>query len=100
MRLIVYLLFGIGGFLCLLNFYLSFLRYPLFQLNGKAREFRWLSGIPLLGSALVVLSLLILQEPTWLIALGIGLAAVDTGGLHWFIVTMIVMSIQDRSTRN
>ena len=81
-----------GGCICLLNFYLSFLRYPLHLAAGRGRNsYRWVSGIPLLGSMAVVIawafwtrhqSSLALDVATWSIAL------LDTGGIHCFVATM------------
>jgi hypothetical protein len=83
--------------MCLWNFYLSFLRYPLFRLNGGKRdEFRWVSGLPLVGSALVaVAALCSLSEPR-LLWPAIGLILIDTGGLHWFNGTVTYHWLLDR----
>jgi hypothetical protein len=54
MEIIAYMLFGLGGFFCLLNFYLSFLRYPIYRLPGGGnKEYKWSSGAPVLGSLFV-----------------------------------------------
>ena len=82
--------FIIGGCLCVLNFYLSFLRYPVHRLRGMPKEsYRWVSGIPLFGSAFVALSLLHLLSSSPILAAGIVLIAIDTGGIHWFAGTMV-----------
>ena len=78
-----YGLLALGGFVCALNFYLSFLRYPLYRLDGL--PFRWVSGLPLVGSLFVVLGLCWLPLPTWVFWLAVVLAGLDTGGLHWFV---------------
>src|SRR5438876_188048 len=45
--------FLVGGFVCLLNFYLSWLSFPLHRLRGLSPEsFRSHSGFPLIGSIL------------------------------------------------
>jgi uncharacterized membrane protein len=85
-----WILFIGGGFFCLLNFYLSFLRYPLHKLKGGSRDsYRWVSGIPLVGSLSVAVSLLVLHEVRWMLASGIVLIFMDTGGIHWFTGTML-----------
>lgn len=33
--MLVFMLFAVGTFLCFLNFYLSFLRHPLYRLFGR-----------------------------------------------------------------
>ena len=82
--------FIVGGWLCALNFYLSFLRYPVHRLRGLPKEsYRWVSGIPLFGSAFVALSLLCLYSSSAVLLAGIVLIAIDTGGIHWFAGTMI-----------
>jgi hypothetical protein len=79
-----------GGAICLVNFYLSFLRRPLFVLRGgKKEDFRWSSGIPLIGSLIVVLTLVFARPDVWLMIPGAFLAAIDTGGIHWFLGTML-----------
>jgi hypothetical protein len=90
--MIGWLLFGLGAFVCLVNFYLSWLRYPLHRARGRAREtYRWVSGFPLVGSLLVVVAWvfwlcreesLALDVTAWVLAL------IDTGGIHWFLVVM------------
>ena len=90
--------FGLGAFICAGNFYLSFIRYPLHRLCGRSREsYRWVSGIPLFGSLFVALSLLQLCATPWLLPAGVVLILADTGGVHWFIGTMIYHSWHDNT---
>ena len=90
MEIISYMLFGLGGFFCLLNFYLSFLRYPLYRLSGGGKqEYKWVSGAPALGSLFVSIGLVSNYETKWMLILGLVLISVDTGGLHWFLATML-----------
>ena len=78
--------FLVGGFVCLLNFYLSWLSYPLHRLRGLSPEsFRSHSGFPLIGSILVVVSLVGLHSQFTVVPIAIGLIAIDTGGIHWFL---------------
>jgi hypothetical protein len=78
--------FVVGGFVCLLNFYLSWLSYPLHRLRGLSPEsFRSHSGFPLIGSILVVVSLVGLHSQFTVVPIAIGLIAIDTGGIHWFL---------------
>lgn len=84
-KVVLVSIFGAGAFLCALNFYLSFLRYPLYRLRGRESEYRYVSGAPVLGSFLVVALLIPPALPTWARIAGLVLAAFDTGGLHWFI---------------
>ncbi len=89
-----WLAFSLGGLVCLTNFYLSFLRYPLHRLRGLPREsYRWVSGIPLFGSLFVGLSLLVLHSLPGILPAAIVLIAIDTGGIHWFVGTTIYHSV-------
>lgn len=97
MRALSYVLLGLGGAICAFNFYLSVLRYPLCALRGRAGEYRWMSGLPLVGSALVVLSLVLAQLPSWAVLGGATLAALDTGGIHWFAGVMAWQTLKRRS---
>ncbi len=81
-------LFALGAFLTLSNVYLSFLRYPIHLARGGTREtYRWVSGIPVLGSLLLWISICLLPSTRlkWLACL---LSIFDTGGIHWFLGTM------------
>ncbi len=94
MDIIAYILFSLGGFFCILNFYLSFLRYPLYRLSGgDKKEYKWVSGAPLLGSLFVGFSLLSHYDTKWMLILGLILIFIDTGGIHWFLATMFYYAI-------
>lgn len=84
-KIVFFCFLGAGAFLCALNFYLSFMRFPLYRLRGRESEYRHVSGAPVLGSFLVVALLIPRALPTWARIAGLVLAALDTGGLHWFI---------------
>jgi len=82
-----------GAAISCLNFYLSFVRYALHFWRGRSpSEFRRKSGFPLVGSLGVVIGLAVMR--LWaslpampLPALALGIAALDTGGVHWFIMS-------------
>ena len=86
---IAYILFAIGAFVCCLNFYLSFLRFPFCKLLG--REYKWSSGIPVFGSLFLVIAVVMFHESPALFWSGIAVAILDTGGLHWFAGVMLWM---------
>jgi hypothetical protein len=92
-----YTLFALGAFVSCLNFYLSVLCYPLCKLWG--REYKWVSGIPLIGSLLLVVSMALLHESPAVFWGGIIIALLDTGGLHWFIGIMLWMAIFRRDQK-
>ncbi len=91
---IAWILFALGAWLSSLNFYLSFIRYPIHRFCGHPREsYKFVSGIPLIGSLFVALSFACSYHPTWFNVLRIGLILIDTGGLHWFAFTMLLDSL-------
>ena len=97
MSVFAWIAFGLGAFLCVTNFYLSFLRYTVRRLRGLPREsYRWVSGFPLLGSLFVALSLFALYSLPFVLPVGLVLIAIDTGGIHWFVGGMIYHSVYGR----
>ena len=100
MKWIMTALLVLGGLLCCINFYLSALRYPVHRMmGGKKEEYRWVSGIPVFGSLFVGISLFKLWKPPWLLALGVVLILIDTGGLHWFAGTMFYHKVLKKGNR-
>jgi hypothetical protein len=93
--IIGYLAFALGAFLSLLNFYLSFVRVPLRRALG--RPSRFVSGFPLVGSLLLVASAVLLWRARWLAFTALAVAALDTGGLHWFLGVLLWGVISGRS---
>jgi hypothetical protein len=92
-----WILFGLGAFLCLVNFYLSFLRRPLRRLRGLPDESdRWVSGFPLLGSLLVALSMIGLHEVPGMIPLAAASILIDTGGIHWFVGSLFHRFVHEK----
>src|SRR5579862_3719152 len=94
---LAYALFAIGGSVSCMNFYLSFLRYPLRRLSG--REYKWVSGVPLVGSLLLVIAAAMLHNSFLLFWGGIAVALLDTGGLHWFLGVMLWMHLFRRDKK-
>lgn len=86
--------FSFGALLCVTNFYLSNIRYPLHRWRGRPREtYHWISGIPLFGQVFVGLSLLQLRENPWVLWAGIVLMLFDTLGFHVFISSLIYVAL-------
>ncbi|MEQ8765457.1 MAG: hypothetical protein RL885_16125 [Planctomycetota bacterium] len=89
-----------GAFICVVNFYLTFLRYPIIQAKGKCRDdYRFISGVPLFGSTFVIFAWvfwirhegsLLLDVATW------SLAVFDTGGIHWLLAMEVWQWLEDR----
>ena len=91
---------GFGSLICAINFYLSFLRYPVFlRGEGKKEEYRHASGFPLVGSALVAAALVFGDFDHWIFWSGIVVALLDTGGIHSFLATVVWHSLKNRANR-
>jgi hypothetical protein len=89
----------VGGALCLLNFYLSWLRYPLHRLRRRSKEsYHSTSGAPLVGSLLVALSMFGLRSVTAVVPVAIALIVIDTGGIHWLLGSQIYHAWRANST--
>lgn len=86
--------FLMGAYICVLNFYLSFLRYTIYIRNGGAKEtYKFVSGIPIFGSLFIFILLRNVELPPAIFYLGVLLICIDTGGLHWGIGNMIFHGI-------
>jgi len=97
MNALRFVLLAVGGFVCALNVYLSYIRYLLFRLAGRRAEYRFISGVPIVGSLAVIVTLVCFQFPGWALIVGIVLAALDTGGLHWFAGSMVWHAMKNAS---
>lgn len=99
MQILAFFLCGLGAFITTINFYLSFLRFPLHLLRGGTRaSYRWTSAIPLVGSmSLWIGAALIHRSSPVLMWLAIAVSVLDTGGLHWFVASMIYHHFRDHS---
>ena len=84
-----YVLFAIGGLISCVNFYLSFLRYPVHRLLGGTKEdYHWVSGFPLFGTLTIIAGLPFLPWSMWLSLLTFVFLLIDTGGIPWFIIAV------------
>jgi hypothetical protein len=93
----VVVVLGLGAVIAITNFYLSFLRYPICRMRGC--PFTWKSGVPLLGSVLLVFGAFLAQSRPALFWLCLAVALIDTGGPHWFVGTMLWNRYQKRLVR-
>jgi hypothetical protein len=76
-----------GGLVAGLNFYLSFLRYPLHRATG--RPYRHVSGLPLLGSLLLFPFAALHLESPLLLGLSVLFLCLDTGGIAWLAAVLL-----------
>jgi hypothetical protein len=85
-------LYCVGALISGFNFYLSFIRYPLHQFRGGSREnLHRVSGIPVVGSLLLWMSVFFFpHEMKGLVWTALVVSLLDTGGIHWFIVLVIL----------
>lgn len=85
-------LFGLGAAISVSNFYLSSLREPLHRAAGRSRDsYKWVSGVPLAGSALIAVSWTFWLKERQSLPLDVVtalLVLIDTGGIHWFAIVM------------
>ena len=81
-------LLTIGGVICALNFYLSFVRVPLLRWIRRSGEIKFVSGFPLVGSLLVALAWAIGLASTAAEIVACFMILIDTGGPHWFLASL------------
>jgi hypothetical protein len=81
----------LGGVIVVTNIYCAFLKYPLYKLTGRLEKYRWNSGVPLIGSLLLVAALVL--APTGRVAkAAVVLLLIDPGGLlglAWLLVSWL-----------
>jgi len=76
-----------ASLIAILNFYLSFVAGFLYRhRNGSLEGFRFVSGIPLLGSLLVLFASILGFGAIGTAISGIAIVALDSGGLPWFLL--------------
>ena len=77
---------GAGGIICCFNLYVSHIRYWLHLLKRKpAEQFQWASGIPMIGSFLVIIAVGLARQNTVVLLVAASLLLIDTGGPVWLI---------------
>jgi len=97
MVVIGHVLMALGGLICLANAYLSFVRYGVHRLRGGIREtYRHVSSVPLVGSVLVAVALIGLWNSMPARIIGLVIMAIDTGGLHWFAISIFVNGVRGK----
>jgi hypothetical protein len=78
----------IGGVICALNFYLSFVHVPVLRWRGRRPATKRCSGFPLIGSVLVVLAWIAGLDSAGARVAACVFVLIDTGGPHWFVVSL------------
>ncbi|MEM1084415.1 MAG: hypothetical protein AAGI48_09840 [Verrucomicrobiota bacterium] len=91
---------GLGAVIGGLNFYLSFLRYPIYRLRGgQKKSYQFVSGVPGIGSLALFVGALLVPPSLPALVLLCGIALIDTGGLPWFFLALGVDAKKQRCTR-
>mgnify|MGYP001812150322 CR=1 FL=1 len=76
-----------AGLIALLNFYLSFVRGHLYlKRHGSRDGYRHISGVPLIGTVLVLIGAALGFGDVPTAVLGLIVMSVDTGGSVWFLI--------------
>ena len=88
-------MFAAGALISCLNFYVSFLRFPISKVYGL--ECKNISCIPVVGSLLLIVSAAFLSDSPILFWGGLIIALLDTGGLHWFAGILSWRYLQGRN---
>ena len=85
-------LLGLAALIACTNLYLSLLRYPLHRLRGGSQEgYRFVSGIPMVGTIALVFAGLIGSQNGWMFWPASIIFLADTGGLFWLLVVLVLM---------
>jgi membrane-associated phospholipid phosphatase len=95
MHILAYSLFSAGVFVSVLNFYLSFVRPLICHL--RRQEYRFISGLPAVGSLLLVASFFCFPSGHYVGWAALVIALFDTGGIHWFCGTMLYQSTRSNN---
>ncbi len=87
-------LVSVAAVIGVLNLYLSFVRpWNYRRRHGTDFGYRFVSGVPVLGTLLLAPVVLLSLGTPYLAACGLLVSMIDTGGLPWFLI----MTWRDRS---
>jgi len=92
MPILAYILFAMGAFVSVYNFCLSFIRGLICQMRHQ--EYRHISGFPLVGSLLLIVSFFCFSSGHTLRWAALIVALFDTGGIHWFCFSMLYHALR------
>jgi fructose-1,6-bisphosphatase/inositol monophosphatase family enzyme len=90
MKSVAIALLVLGSLVSGLNFYLSFVRVPLHRRLRPETPTRNVSGFPLVGSACLWLSMVLLGRAHVLFLPALAISFLDTGGIHWFLASQFI----------
>jgi hypothetical protein len=93
--------FAVGAVVACVNFYTSFLRYPLHRWRGGTRDdFRWVSGFPIVGILCLLFAAACLSAHPLLMWTALALALLDTSGPHWVAAGLIYTLVRPPQRRD
>jgi hypothetical protein len=77
----------VAMFIAAPNFYLSFIRpYVFHRKGGSFDDYKHVSGIPIVGTVVIVIGAILGFGSTLCAVLGLVAMALDTGGSVWFLI--------------
>jgi hypothetical protein len=93
--------FGVGALVAGVNFYTSFVRYPLHRWRGGTREdFRWVSGFPVVGFMCLFVAAACLRDHPVLMWAALVVALLDTSAPHWLAASLIYTLVRRSQRRD
>ena len=94
-------LLAVGGVVACVNVYTSFVRYPLHRWRGGTRrDFRRVSGLPVVGIACLLLAAACLRDHRVLMWTALVLALLDTSGPQWLTAGLIYALVRPPRRRD
>lgn len=89
---------SLGAWITGINFYLSFIRYPMHRLMQRDKPYKWISGFPFVGSLFLWLAAVLfwwLDFRHWAFG-AVAFSLLDTGGPIWFLITIASEAIKGK----
>jgi hypothetical protein len=65
--------------------------------GGDKSNYKWVSGIPVIGSLFVAISLITYWQTTSIFVTAIILIVMDTGGIHWFLGSILYNNVINKN---
>lgn len=90
MDILGYVFLAVGAVISAFNVYTLNLRYLINKIIFKGKkEQKWVSGIPLIGTIFLIVSIMMLRHIPWVLFTAVGFIAVDAGGPLWYLIKII-----------
>lgn len=96
MQTFLLVIWSLGALIGMVNFYLSFLHYPVHILfRGSKEDYRYVSGYPVMGSVFVFVGYSYSQLD-FIPAASLALVFLDTGGIPWILFMCLLMALKSK----